>query len=131
MNNPFAIGDHKKHRFLVGENDVAEFDSGLVHPVCSTFKLAKEMEWSSRLFVLEMCEAAEEGVGTSIQIKHISPAFVGEQVELIATYESFENNELICSIEVKVGERLIATGKTGQKILSKEKINKIFSRLEE
>lgn len=131
MNSSFAIGDHKKHRFLVGKNDVAEFDSGLVHPVCGTFKLAKEMEWSSRLFVLEMCDASEEGVGTSIEIKHISPAFVGEQVELIATYKSFENSELICSIKVKVGERLIATGKTGQKILSKEKINKIFSRLEE
>ncbi len=131
MINPFKVGDVKAHQFQVLESDVAQFETGLVHSVCSTFKLAKEMEWSSRLFVLEMCEESEEAVGTRLEINHQSPAFIGDEVEVLATIESLEKNELICSIQVKVGERLIASGKTGQKILSKEKINRIFSRLEE
>ena len=88
------------------------------------------MEWSSRLFVLEMVEEHEEGVGTSLEIKHLAPAFVGEQVEITATFESLTKNELFCRIEVSVGNRKIAMGRTGQKILTKEKINQIFSRLE-
>jgi len=131
MINPFKVGDVKAHQFQVLESDVAQFETGLVHSVCSTFKLAKEMEWSSRLFVLEMCEESEEAVGTRLEINHQSPAFIGDEVEVLATIESLEKNELICSIQVKVGEQLIASGKTGQKILSKEKINRIFSRLEE
>ena len=130
MKNPFGIGDVKRHLFEVRPEDIAQFESGLVHSVCSTFKLGKEMEWSSRLFVLEMVEEHEEGVGTSLEIKHLAPAFVGEQVEVTATFESLTKNELFCRIEVSVGNRKIAMGRTGQKILTKEKINQIFSRLE-
>lgn len=130
MKTPFSIGAIKSHQFKVEPGDVAEFDSGLVHAVCSTFKLVKEIEWSSRIFILDMCEAHEEGIGTYVEIEHKAPAFVGDCVEIQATYESLKTNELICSIQVKVGERLIASGRTGQKILSKEKINQIFSRLE-
>ncbi len=88
------------------------------------------MEWSSRLFVLDMCDSDEEGVGTMLQIEHKSPAFVGEVVNLEARVMSFEKNELICAIKVVVGDRLVALGKTGQKIMSKDKITQIFTSLE-
>ena len=44
--------------------------------------------------------------------------------------ESIIENELICTIRVKAGNRQIASGRTGQKILSKIKINQIFTSLE-
>ena len=131
MKNPFKAGSAKVHTFTVSEHDVAQFETGLVHRVCSTFKLAQEMEWSSRLLVLDMIESDEEGVGTSLEIKHISPAFVGDQVKVTAIFNTLINNELICEIEVNVGDRKIAMGKTGQKILSKHKISQIFNRLEQ
>lgn len=130
MKGTFQVGDVRTHRFTVTKDHLATFESGPVHPVCSTFVLAREMEWASRLFVLDMCEADEEGVGTMLQIEHKSPAFVGNEVIIEARVISFERNELICEIEVKVMDRWVAVGKTGQKIMSKDKITQIFTSLE-
>ena len=131
MKEVFRVGDVKIHTYTVVKDDFATFHTGNVHPVCSTFALAREMEWSSRLFVLEMVEADEEGVGTQLEIVHHAPAFEGEVLELKATISSFSGNELICEIKVKAGQRLVASGKTGQKILNKEKLSQIFTRLSE
>ncbi len=130
MKNIFKLGDCQTHHFEVKEADFASFKVGTVHRVCSTFALGREMEWSSRLFVLEMIESNEEGVGTFLNIKHHGPAFLGERLTVKAIFDSLEHHELICKIEVSIGERLIATGMTGQKILTKDKINQIFTSLE-
>jgi fluoroacetyl-CoA thioesterase len=107
--------------------DVASFNEEIVHPVCATFALAREIEWTTRQFVLDMIEADEEGIGTSLSIDHKSPAFVGEEIIFTAKIDQLNNHELICSYEAKVNDRTIAIGKTGQKILKREKINAIFS----
>jgi len=72
------------------------------------------------LFVLDMKDADEEGVGTYLSLNHIAPAHVGETVEIEARFESLIKNELICNYTVRVGTRVVATGKTGQKILKKD-----------
>lgn len=130
MKDVFKIGDVKIHRFVVTKEHLATFGADLVHPVCSTFVLAREMEWAGRLFVLEMCEEHEEGVGTMLHIDHKSPAFVGEEVVIEACYAEYLKEHLTCKIQVFAGERLVAKGKTGQKIMSRERINQIFTSLE-
>ncbi|WP_017732685.1 thioesterase family protein [Nafulsella turpanensis] len=129
MKNIFTAGDVKIHRFKVTDAEVAAFSGEEVHPVCSTFALAREMEWSSRLFVLEMKEEDEEGIGTRLTIEHKSPALLGEELLIEAQVERLVGHELICTIRVKAGERLIAEGTTGQKVLKKEKLEKIFSKI--
>jgi predicted thioesterase len=126
---PFAPGDHKTFRKTVQPEDTATFDSGQVHPVYATFALARDIEWACRLFVLEMKEADEEGIGTALSINHLSPALVGETISIIATVRSIQRNEIICSYEARVEDRLIATGEQGQKILKKERIEGIFNNL--
>ena len=126
MKNCFKPGDKKLYHKKVSEADYAQFESGLVHPVCATFALAQAVEWASRLFVLEMKDADEEGIGTMLLINHAGPAFLNETIEIEAVVKTCERNELICTYEARVGERLIATGETGQKILKKEKINKLL-----
>jgi fluoroacetyl-CoA thioesterase len=124
----FKQGDSKIYQKVIEENDQATFHGEVLHAVCSTFALARDFEWSSRLFFIEMREPDEEGVGTFLTIDHKSPAFVGEELIIKATVESIRGNELICDIEAKTGSRLIATGKTGQKMLKKEKLIKVFTR---
>lgn len=128
MKDLFKVGDRKIYRTIVRENDQAIFHGELLHPVCSTFALARDMEWSSRLFFIDMKEADEEGVGTRLCIDHHSPAFVGEELTITATVAKLEGNELICDIEVKAGGRLVAMGETAQKMLKKEKLSKLFNR---
>ena len=129
MKQIFKEGDSKKLRVEVDDKDVASFNGNVVHRVCSTFALAKNIEWATRQYVLEMTEPDEEGIGTSITINHKSPALIGEILEIYSTIESLKGNKLICRYEVRTKERLIAEGTTGQKILKKEKIEKIFSSL--
>ena len=126
MKNIFKVGDRKEYRRVIGPDDVAAFHGKVVHPVCATFALARDIEWTSRQFVLQMCEEDEEGVGTMLTVHHKSPAFVGQEVSISATVEQINGNELICFYEASVNDRLIATGQTGQKIFKKEIIDKLF-----
>lgn len=123
----FKEGDQKIYTKVITASDFAAFHGDVLHGVCSTFSLARDFEWSSRLFFLEMKEDDEEGVGTFLIIEHHSPAFEGETVCFVATVESIIKNELICRIQATVDGRIIALGKTGQKMLKKEKLKQVFS----
>ncbi len=113
---------------MITKEDSATFESGQVHAVYSTFALARDAEWACRLFVLEMKEADEEGIGTFISVQHSSPAMIGETIVFETVLEEVKRNEVICSYEAKVGKRLIATGKQGQKVLKKEKLKEVFEK---
>ena len=128
MKNIFIPGDQKKYKKTVGPTDVAAFHGVTLHEVCSTFSLARDFEWSSRLFFIDMKEEDEEGVGTFLSIDHKSPAFVGEEIIFTAQVVKIEKNELICSIEAKTAGRLSATGTTGQKMLKKDRLKQIFTK---
>ncbi|MFN4083387.1 MAG: thioesterase family protein [Bacteroidia bacterium] len=127
----FKEGDIKKYQIVVEPKDTAAFESGEVHPVYATFALGRDAEWCCRLFVLDMKEPHEEGIGTFLSINHKSPALVGSVVDFTATVETIKGNEIICSYKAEVKGRLIAEGKQGQKIVNKEKLNNLFNSLKE
>jgi predicted thioesterase len=126
MVNVCKIGDKREHSFKVKQKHFPDFNGKVIHRVCSTYVLAREIEWSSRLFVIDMLEEDEEGIGTMINIEHVSPAFGDETILIEATIESLKGRELRCTIIAKVGERVIAKGKTGQKILKKKELEGIL-----
>lgn len=129
MKSIFAPGDERSVTFIVKQEDLAAFQGEQVHPVLSTFALAREAEWACRQFVLEMREPHEEGIGISLSIEHRSPAKPGEQVQVLAQVKSLEGNTLICTWQARVGERLIAKGEQGQKVLPREKIKQLFESI--
>ena len=125
----FKIGSQKTYSKLVEQADCASFNSSLVHPVYATFALGRDAEWACRLFVLDMKEDQEEGIGTFLNISHKSPALLGSKVEFTATVKSIQKNEIICNFIAKVGDRIIAEGEQGQKIIEKQKLEKLFEGL--
>lgn len=127
----FKPGDKKEYRRIIQSADEAAFLNETVHHVYATFSLARDAEWTTRQFVLEMKDPDEEGVGTFLSVEHKSPAFIGEEITFTAWIDHIEGNELICFYEAKVDNRLIAMGKTGQKILKKEKLSRIFYSAQE
>jgi len=129
MNEIFKIGDKIHHSFKVKATDLAHFDQQAVHDVCATFTLAREIEWATRLFVLKMLEEGEEGIGSHLNIEHISPALLGNEVDIEGEYVGIRDREIICKYEAKVEGRLVAKGTTGQKILLKENLDMIFEKL--
>ena len=130
MKNIVSPGDKKTHSFKVAASDFPTFTDSMTHHVCSTYKLAKEIEWSTRMFVLDMLEADEEGFGTYLCITHSGPAFENEEVIISAEVKTMEGNELICIYKARVGDRLVAKGETGQKVLKKTRIKEIFSSIQ-
>ena len=129
MINPFSIGDTKTFTHKVVDGDAARFESDEVHNVYSTFALSRDAEWSGRLFVLEMKEAGEEGIGTGITVTHHAPALMGQEVVFTATLAEVNKNEVVVDYTAHVGDRLIGSGKTWQKILKKEKLDRLFDSL--
>lgn len=126
MKAVFKPGDQKEFRKKVTSLDVAAFGNEIVHSVYATFSLARDAEWATRQFVLEMKEDDEEGIGTFLSIEHKNPAFVGDEIIFTAWVDHIEGNELICFYEAKVGSRLVALGRTGQKILRRSKLKVVF-----
>lgn len=53
MKNLPQIGESRVFRKTVTEADVAAFHGEVLHAVYSTFAMARDMEWSSRLFLLK------------------------------------------------------------------------------
>ena len=130
MKQLFNIGDTKTFSKVVQEQDIATFESGTVHAVYATFSIARDAEWSGRLFVLEMKEEDEEGIGTSITVDHVSPAFIGDTIVFTAEFvEMNERREIMTTYKAYCGGRLIAKGIQGQKILKKLKIDALFEAL--
>ncbi len=130
MKNPFEKGDVQSYSHTVTEKDLAEFGDSIVHEVYSTFALGRDAEWSGRLFVLQMKEEHEEGIGTALHIEHIAPAFLGQEVRFTSVFERIEKNEITTSFHAKVGEILIAKGLQKQKIVDKTKLAKAFQDLQ-
>lgn len=129
MQSPFKIGDKKYYSTVVKSDDTAKFQSGQVHAVYSTFALGRDAEWACRLFVLEMKDKDEEGMGTFLRVEHVSPAVVNESVYFVAEITVLDENYIECKFEAKVGDRLIAKGEQGQKIMKKLKIQQLFDKI--
>ena len=126
MKQIFSPGSEMSYSKVIGPADIAAFDSGAVHEVYATFAIARDAEWAGRLFVLEMKDEDEEGIGTSVLVDHHSPAFVGETVVYEAVIDEMYRNVVGCTFSAYVGQRLIASGRTGQKILKKDKLTALF-----
>ncbi len=106
---------------------MAAFDTGPVHPVYSTFALARDAEWVCRLFVLEMKEEHEEGIGTFVSVEHVGPALLGSLVRFTAILLDVRDNRVRCRYEAHVGERMIARGEQEQRILQKSRVKAMLS----
>lgn len=124
-----AVGDVRTITKVVIDADLATFETGNVHPFYATFALGRDVEWACRQFVLEMKEADEEGIGTFLNITHKSPALLGDTVEIKATLTELHGNTVNCSFEVLVSDRLVAEGTQGQKILKKEKVDRLIAQI--
>ncbi len=129
MKTVFDFGAMQTFSRTVSAVDTAAFEGSEVHPVYATFAIARDAEWAGRLFVLAMREEHEEGIGTFVNVTHHNPAFVGEEVMFTAYLKELKGNKVVCDFEAKVGERMIANGSTGQKIIAKEKLEKHFEKI--
>ena len=129
MKSVCAVGDIRKITKIVTEADLATFETGNVHPFYATFALGRDVEWACRQFVLDMKDDDEEGIGTFLNITHKSPAMLGDEVEIRAILTELHGNTVNCSFVVPIADRLVAEGTQGQKILKREKLDRLIDQI--
>lgn len=129
MRNPFRPGDRKHYHIVVDDRRLARFDAGLVHPVYGTFALGQDAEWVCRLFVLDMLEAGEEGVGSYLSVRHLAPAPKGATVVLEAELRAVAGNRVRCKWTAVWNNTLIADGEQEQQVVDAARFAAHIARL--
>ena len=126
MKPGMEVGMAETLKIIVTKDMFAAFEGEVIHPVYSTVAMTYHMEWVSRKIILPFLENHEEGMGASVQVKHISPSLYGSEVTLTATITELHANEVLTTIDVYNNFRLIGKGKVKQVILPKEIITKMI-----
>jgi len=126
MKPGLRVGAIETIKIVVTNEMFAAFEGKVIHPVYSTVAMTYHMEWVSRKIILPFLESSEEGMGASVQVKHISPALAGSEVTLTATLIELKDNIVITTIEAYQQNKIIGVGEVKQVILLKDKIEKIF-----
>ena len=126
MKPGMEVGMAETLKIIVTKDMFAAFEGEVIHPVYSTVAMTYHMEWVSRKIILPFLESHEEGMGASVQVKHIAPSLCGSEVTLTATITELHANEVLTAIVVYNNDRLIGKGKVKQVILPKDTITKMF-----
>ncbi len=113
--------------FKVEECMQPVFEGKIIHRVCSTWDLAHQFELAARKVLVPHLEKDEEGIGSRVSIDHCSPALLGSIVVVTATVIKTGETEVVCSIEAKVGARLVATGEQIQRVFPVKTIERILA----
>lgn len=112
--------------FEVAEDMCPDFEGKVVHHVCATWTLVHFMEVAGRKVLIDFLEPDEEGVGSHASCDHIGPASVGRSVRVVATVAAADERELVCDAAAFCGDRLIASGKTVQRIFPRATLARLL-----
>ncbi len=122
MKQGLNVGREEKIEITVTEDMFASFEGKVVHPVYSTVAMTYHMEWVSRKIILPFLEDDEEGMGASVNLKHLAASPLGSTVTLTATLIELTNNKVVTEVIAENHLGLIGRGEVMQVILLKEKI---------
>ncbi len=119
-------GVQREVSFVVREDMCPAFDGVVVHRVCATWTLVHYMEVAGRLVLVDFLEPHEEGVGSHASCDHMGPARVSATVRVIATATDATDRELVCDVAAFCGEKMIAVGRTVQKVFPREVLRRLL-----
>ncbi|WP_019413733.1 thioesterase family protein [Paenisporosarcina sp. TG20] len=128
MKPGMEVGREETIEIIVTEDMLAAFEGKVVHPVYSTVAMTYHMEWVSRKIILPFLESHEEGMGASVQLKHIAASPLGSTVILTAILVEQRDNIVLTKITAKNQLGVIGNGEVKQVILPKEKIAEKFKQ---
>ncbi len=124
MKPGLKVGKEESIEVIVTEDMFASFEGEVVHPVYSTVAMTYHMEWVSRKIILPFLESHEEGMGASVQLRHIAASPLGTFVTLTATVIELRDNLVKTSVIATNHLGVIGKGEVVQVILPKETIEK-------
>jgi predicted thioesterase len=111
------IGTEAAVEDVVTQDMRPEFDGHVVHGMYGTSAMVYHMEWAARRVILPYLEEDEEGIGTGVRLRHLSPAPVGATIRARAVCTAIQDNRVICDVEVWQDGRLLGAGQVEQRVV--------------
>ena len=119
---PVPVGESAVLDVVVTPEMTVRFDElGPVHPVYATYSMAKHFEEAGRKLLLRYLDPGEAGIGRSVSVEHLAPAWVGDAVRVTARCVELRDNRLTCECTAVDGNgRALGRGATVQAVLPDE-----------
>lgn len=123
-------GTTEEFSVTVTEDMLPVFEGQVVHAVMSTVSMIYYMEWAGRRVILPYLEEDEEGSGFAVDIKHVGPAVVGQEVTFRATCVQVTEKRVVCEVTADTTRNRVGVGTFTQAIFKKDEIKRRFEELQ-
>jgi fluoroacetyl-CoA thioesterase len=100
MKDGLCIGYQAEARAVATLETRPQFDGRVVHDVWSTAAMVHLMEHAARKTLLPFLEAEEEGMGISVEVRHLAPTPVGLHVRAVAIVTDWSPRKIVTRVEV-------------------------------
>ena len=122
MKEGLYVGYKETMTFTVTEEMFAQFGGEVVHPTYSTATMVYHMEWVSRKIILPFLEEGEEGMGASVNVKHLAPSPLGTTVRAEAVVTKIKTRSITTSVVLTNEKGKIGEGEVKQALMPKSYI---------
>ncbi len=109
---------------------VPVFDGEVIHPVMSTVSMIYYMEKAGRYVLAPHLDEHEEGSGFAIDIKHVGPAVIGQEVTFRAVCVEVTEKRVICEVTADTARNRVGVGMFTQAIFNKDEMKRRFQQLQ-
>jgi len=104
------IGTSSEVRFVVESRHAIDFADGGMPAVLSTPHLVGFLERTAREALAPLLEDNERSVGVEIEIRHLAPTPVGQNVTCVARIVHADGTQITFQVEARDEQELIARG---------------------
>ncbi len=112
-------------RVVVTPDMLATFeDLGPVHPLYATWSMIRHMELACRRIILPYLHPDEDAVGYSINVTHLAPTSVGDQVTARARLVKISGRKIICAVDAVNSKEKIGEGTQVQVLVRKDQLER-------
>jgi predicted thioesterase len=120
--SPLPTGHTFTMRLRVTAAMTARFFECEIHPLYATFAAVEHAEYAARCAIRSAVEPHQDAIGLAVELEHRAPAAVGTLLTIAATVERLEGRDIWCAVAITAADgREIARGRTGQRVISREK----------
>lgn len=110
-------GQQYSETYQVSSDDTADALGNSGVKVLSTPKMIRLMETTATKIIDQALPEGYRPVGTSINVDHMNPAFVGEEVLSEATIESIKGQKIYYHVKVTKNNQVIGEGSYEQQVI--------------
>ncbi|WP_134703656.1 thioesterase family protein [Ammoniphilus sp. YIM 78166] len=122
MKDGLKPGVQVEFKIVVDESMRPSFDGQVVHDVLSTVTMVYYMEKAGREVILPYLDESEEGAGYGLDIKHVGPAVVGQEVRFQAICTEVTEKRVVCEVTAETEWNVVGKGTFTQAIFQKKEM---------